>query len=64
MHFYITGDTHGDFSRIAEFCEANGTDADDVMIILGDTTRKSRSGFRVCMKENCRKDSSFLLQIL
>lgn len=36
MHFYITGDTHGDFSRIAEFCEANGTDADDVMIILGD----------------------------
>jgi hypothetical protein len=26
MHFYITGDTHGDFSRIAEFCETNGTD--------------------------------------
>jgi phage-related protein len=36
MHFYITGDTHRDFTRIAEFCEAKGTDADDVMIILGD----------------------------
>ncbi|MCR5720461.1 MAG: metallophosphoesterase [Lachnospiraceae bacterium] len=36
MHYYITGDTHGDFSRIAEFCEANGTDTEDVMIILGD----------------------------
>lgn len=36
MHYYITGDTHGDFSRIAEFCESNETDRDDVMIILGD----------------------------
>ena len=36
MHYYITGDTHGDFSRIAEFCETNGTDTEDVMIILGD----------------------------
>ncbi len=36
MHYYITGDTHGDFSRIAEFCELNGTDIEDVMIILGD----------------------------
>ena len=36
MHFYITGDTHGDFSRIAEFCEANGMDKEDAMIILGD----------------------------
>ena len=36
MHYYITGDTHGDFSRIAEFCRSNGTDTNDVMIILGD----------------------------
>ncbi len=36
MHYYITGDTHGDFSRIAEFCGSNGTDTNDVMIILGD----------------------------
>ena len=28
MHYYITGDTHGDFSRIAEFCESNGTNTD------------------------------------
>lgn len=36
MHFYITGDTHGDFSRIAEFCDENATTTEDVMIILGD----------------------------
>lgn len=36
MHFYITGDTHGDFSRIEEFCVTNDTSKDDVMIILGD----------------------------
>lgn len=33
---YITGDTHGHFDRIAEFCEKNGTSKDDIMIILGD----------------------------
>lgn len=36
MHFYITGDTHGDFSRIAEFCSENETTPEDVLIILGD----------------------------
>ena len=36
MHFYITGDTHRDFSRIEDFCEENETSVDDVMIILGD----------------------------
>lgn len=34
--FYITGDTHGDFSRIKDFCEEEETTKDDVMIILGD----------------------------
>lgn len=34
---YVTGDTHGDFERISEFCEGYGTTVeDDVMIILGD----------------------------
>jgi len=33
---YITGDTHGSFSRIKAFCEEYGTTAEDVMIILGD----------------------------
>ena len=36
MHFYITGDIHGDFSRIEEFCRENDTTKEDVMIILGD----------------------------
>lgn len=34
--FYITGDTHGDFSRIERFCERFSPTRDDVMIILGD----------------------------
>lgn len=35
--FYITGDTHGSFSRIALFCKENKTKReDDVMIITGD----------------------------
>ena len=36
MHFYITGDTHGDFSRIKQFSLENETTLEDVMIILGD----------------------------
>ena len=34
--FYITGDTHGDFSRIEQFCENTQPSAHDTMIILGD----------------------------
>ena len=33
---YITGDTHGDFSRIERFCDRFHLSKDDVMIILGD----------------------------
>jgi len=33
---YITGDTHGRFERIAEFCEHMHTTKDDILIILGD----------------------------
>jgi len=33
---YITGDTHGDFSRIERFCEKFQPSRDDIMIILGD----------------------------
>lgn len=33
---YITGDTHGKFNRISDFCNENKTLKDDVMIILGD----------------------------
>ena len=35
--FYITGDCHGDFTRIYDFCEfSQTTQKDDVMIVLGD----------------------------
>lgn len=32
----LTGDTHGDFERIEEFCAEYATTPDDVMVILGD----------------------------
>lgn len=34
---YITGDTHGDFFRIKDFCKRFNTSKDDTMIILGDS---------------------------
>lgn len=34
--YYITGDAHGDFTRIERFCERFHPTRDDVMIILGD----------------------------
>lgn len=33
---YLTGDTHGDFDRVFDFCADNGTTTDDVLVILGD----------------------------
>lgn len=33
---YITGDTHGDFARIASFCKKMQITPEDIMIILGD----------------------------
>lgn len=36
MNIYFTGDTHGSFSRIENFCSKMETSKDDVMIILGD----------------------------
>ncbi|MBQ4284611.1 MAG: metallophosphoesterase [Lachnospira sp.] len=36
MSIYITGDTHGNFERVADFCESMGTTEEDVLIILGD----------------------------
>ena len=37
MHFYITGDCHGQFERIWEFCSEHNTNQNDVLIILGDS---------------------------
>lgn len=33
---YITGDTHGDFARIASFCKKMQTTPENIVIILGD----------------------------
>ncbi len=33
---YLTGDTHGDFERIAKFCVRHNTSKKDVLVILGD----------------------------
>ena len=33
---YITGDTHGDFSRVRKFYEAFQTTKDDILIVLRD----------------------------
>jgi 3-oxoacid CoA-transferase subunit A len=36
MSVYLTGDTHGDFDRISQFCDENNTTKEDILIILGD----------------------------
>ena len=33
---YITGDTHGDFSRVDMLCDIGETTKDDILIVLGD----------------------------
>lgn len=35
-NIYVTGDKHGDFSRIMRFCNQQDTTRNDLMIILGD----------------------------
>lgn len=34
--FFLTGDTHGNFTRIYNFCQRFNTTKDDIMCILGD----------------------------
>ena len=36
MGIYLTGDTHGGFSRVSSFTKKASTSRDDVMIVLGD----------------------------
>ena len=33
---YITGDKHGDYDQVFEFCYKNNTSKNDIMIVLGD----------------------------
>lgn len=42
---YITGDTHGDFERIAHFCKKQQTSKSDIMIVLGDAGINSDSSY-------------------
>lgn len=43
---YLTGDTHGDFQRIAHFCARMHTKPTDVIIILGDAGINFSGGWR------------------
>lgn len=43
---YLTGDTHGNFERIARFCARMGTKPSDIMIILGDAGINFYGGWR------------------
>lgn len=43
---YVTGDTHGDFDRIAHFCAQMNTKSSDIMIILGDAGINFYGGWR------------------
>ena len=42
----LTGDTHGDFRRIADFCKRFDTKPSDIMIILGDAGFNFWGGLR------------------
>lgn len=43
---YVTGDTHGDFDRIAHFCARMKTKPSDIVIILGDAGINFYGGWR------------------
>lgn len=43
---YITGDTHGQFERVAAFCGKAQTTKDDILIILGDAGINFYGSFR------------------
>jgi len=49
--FYITGDAHGQFERIATFCRKFDTKRDDVLIILGDAGINFSGGIRDVVKK-------------
>ena len=48
---YVTGDTHGDFDRIAHFCARMNTKLSDIMIILGDAGINFFGGWRDSLKK-------------
>ena len=48
---YLTGDTHGNFERIANFCARMNTKPTDIMIILGDAGINFYGGWRDLQKK-------------
>ncbi len=48
---YLTGDTHGSFERIADFCMRMETTRDDTLIILGDAGINFSGGWRDMRKK-------------
>ena len=48
---YITGDTHGYFKRITDFCLQNQTKREDILIILGDAGFNFSGGMRDRVKK-------------
>ena len=48
---YLTGDTHGSFDRIANFCARMSTKKSDIMIILGDAGINFYGGWRDLQKK-------------
>ena len=52
--FYVTGDTHGDFSRFSRFNMISKPTEDDTMIILGD------AGFNYYLDSRDRKKKDFV----
>ena len=49
---YITGDTHGSFNRVADFCRENRTTKEDILIILGDAGINFQRGYADIMKKD------------
>lgn len=54
---YITGDTHGDFTRMFQFCSLVHPSPEDVVIVLGDVglnyyndSRDKKNKYRLCDK--------------
>lgn len=53
---YVTGDTHGSYSRIRKFCHKQNSSKEDIMIVLGDTMMNYFQDERdIKMKEKAAK---------
>lgn len=51
MSIYVTGDTHGDFRHIAQFCKSMDIKQEDIMIVLGDAGLNYYDDLRDAMRK-------------